>query len=630
MSKVDPRKLKDEAAEAVSKGKWRAALERYLALERLEPRDGSWPQRAGEMSRRLGRGDDAITLLDRAADVFAHGGFLLKAIAVCKIILEIDNEHTQTQAKLAQFYAARGLVPPAPRTPGLVPTAMPAASARPAKVITGSVPAIPQPAKAAPAAPPAKAVPPARRAPVEPPPAPRAPTPPRAPVMPPRPAPVHAEDDDWSDVLEEDEPTIPGAASASALEPELELDTDTAGGIEPRGVDAGATELEVTPDLELDLDPPATRVEPAARASHTPAPPPPPADALARKLPQGAPLAEMSLGHSVPGARASQDFPSPNVFEIPLEEEGFDVAFESSVGGATALPAESAPPAPEPSTPAAEAARAIAPRTPLFSALDEFRLRLLIERVRFLRIDVGQTLFRRGDPADCLYVVAQGEVAVLGERDVEIARLGEGSFFGEIALLTNQPRNATIRATVETDLLALDRDMIGDLVSNSPAFVKVLLRFMRDRLLSSLIGSSPLFAPFSGEERVQLVGKFRFLEVEAGAQLVEQGKRSPGLFILLAGKVTAFLDGKPIVDLGPGDLIGEMSLLTRGSAIASVRATSKAYLLDLPRADFQEVIMTHPQVLEFVNQLADDRRKQIEAILAGKATYGEGHVPVVG
>ncbi len=59
MAKADPRKLKDEAAEAVAKAKWKKALECYEALEELEPRDGSWPQKAGEMNRRLGRNPEA-------------------------------------------------------------------------------------------------------------------------------------------------------------------------------------------------------------------------------------------------------------------------------------------------------------------------------------------------------------------------------------------------------------------------------------------------------------------------------------------------------------------------------------------------------------------------------------------
>src|SRR4051812_42425128 len=109
MARPDPRKLKDEAQEAVTKGKWKKALECYGELEKLEPRDGAWPQRAGEANRRLGKKDDAIAALSRAAETFSSTGFLLKAIAVCKLILDIDPGHTVTQGRLAAFHAQRNV-----------------------------------------------------------------------------------------------------------------------------------------------------------------------------------------------------------------------------------------------------------------------------------------------------------------------------------------------------------------------------------------------------------------------------------------------------------------------------------------------------------------------------------------
>jgi CRP-like cAMP-binding protein len=60
----------------------------------------------------------------------------------------------------------------------------------------------------------------------------------------------------------------------------------------------------------------------------------------------------------------------------------------------------------------------------------------------------------------------------------------------------------------------------------------------------------------------------------------------------------------------PGSIIGETSLLTGAPALGTVRARSKVFLLAMPRAVFQEVIMTHPQVLEHLGTLAENRRRQ--------------------
>src|SRR5205823_6089366 len=149
--------------------------------------------------------------------------------------------------------------------------------------------------------------------------------------------------------------------------------------------------------------------------------------------------------------------------------------------------------------------------------LSERHLRMAIAGVRLIRLGPGEAVFTQGDPGDALFVVASGEVAVrapievgtlagspnppamvrVGQSptlptQVELARLGEGAFFGEIALLTDQPRNATVVATRDTELLAIDRALVHALVADAPGLLPVILRFLRDRLLATLFETSPL------------------------------------------------------------------------------------------------------------------------------------------
>jgi CRP-like cAMP-binding protein len=254
-------------------------------------------------------------------------------------------------------------------------------------------------------------------------------------------------------------------------------------------------------------------------------------------------------------------------------------------------------------------ARVVLPKTPFFSVLTEAQLRVAIERVRLVQLEAGQILFAMGDAGDALYVVASGEIAVLVPQ--EVACLQEGDLFGEIALLAHQPRNATTRATVPSLVLSLDRGLVRDLASASPELVKVLLRFLRQRLIATLAHTSPLFTPFSETERAALTSRFRFLEVDRNVRLVEQDKKSPGLFILLAGEAAAVADGAPIAHFQSGDVFGEISLITASVATATVVTLERSFVLHLPRIDFNEVIMTHPQVLEYLGTLADNRLQAI-------------------
>lgn len=244
---------------------------------------------------------------------------------------------------------------------------------------------------------------------------------------------------------------------------------------------------------------------PRPAAKPLPAPPPP----------RPAASTELSLSAMVPGAREWVETQpgESGVFEIPVELE---------------IEEPTAVAAPTPGATPEEALKAVLPKTPLFSALEERHLRRLIEKVRLVQMEPNEFLFQQGDPADALYVVASGEltVSVRSEADgsmAEVSRLTEGSFFGEIALLAEQPRSASVRSSAPSELLAIDREVISELVAESPGFLGVLLRFVRDRLLNSLIESNKVFAPLSPRERLTLAARLHFLEVERGARLLQEG-----------------------------------------------------------------------------------------------------------
>src|SRR5512147_698630 len=97
----DVRALREEAAQSAAAGKYKRALAAYLELERLEPRDAQWAKRAAETYKRLGNIKNAIEAYERSADRYAQNGFLVQAIAVCKLVLQIDPQHVDTLRRLA-------------------------------------------------------------------------------------------------------------------------------------------------------------------------------------------------------------------------------------------------------------------------------------------------------------------------------------------------------------------------------------------------------------------------------------------------------------------------------------------------------------------------------------------------
>ena len=130
-------------------------------------------------------------------------------------------------------------------------------------------------------------------------------------------------------------------------------------------------------------------------------------------------------------------------------------------------------------------------RIPLFSGIDRGRLKLLAFTSEPVSFGAGQIVFRQGDAGDRAFIILRGEVEVVlhGERgDSVVAQLGKNQVFGEMALLADQPRSTTIRASTDTDMLALRQDVFVRVVKENSAVAFGIVRLLIDRLGNTLRG----------------------------------------------------------------------------------------------------------------------------------------------
>jgi CRP-like cAMP-binding protein len=471
------RKLKDRAASWHKKGRHDKALEAYTTLAREEPQNPRWALKTGETYRKLGQSQKAMDAFRRAARQYAEQGFMLKAIAMCNLILGIDRGDREAQEMLQEFHANR----------------------------LGAQPALKM----------------------------------------------------------KELPPLPETAPVPHNE------------------------------IELEAEPP----EPL-KVKKTPT------------IPPGQALDAVKLSELLPDARRQEPPPGPlkaissDVFEIPLDldtavEEAFD-SFEEIAIEAELPPEDEARPRPS------------IPPTPLFSSLNAAALRSVVQNATVRHFTDGEHIVTQGEPGNSLFVLVDGEVAVIRESQprVELTRLQEGAFFGEIAVITRFQRTSTVEAAGEATVLEISTEVIGGLIDEHPEVLKVLLKFFRDRLIDTLVETSELFAPYAKQDRKALARRFRFLEADPGTQFLTEGERADGLYILLSGD----LDAGAVGELGPGDLFGETSLLTDEGAPYSVTARTKCWVLKLERRIFREVIMTHPVVLAYVSDVADQRREQLQQL----------------
>ena len=126
------------------------------------------------------------------------------------------------------------------------------------------------------------------------------------------------------------------------------------------------------------------------------------------------------------------------------------------------------------------------PKSPLFEVLGVEERTALIKEMELEQHEEGSVIITEGEPGASMYVISTGEVKVFTRGtgqggNVYLAKLGEGDFFGEVSVLTNKPRTATITASKPTELLRLDKEKLDTALAKYPGIRKVLDDFYKKR-----------------------------------------------------------------------------------------------------------------------------------------------------
>jgi CRP-like cAMP-binding protein len=196
-----------------------------------------------------------------------------------------------------------------------------------------------------------------------------------------------------------------------------------------------------------------------------------------------------------------------------------------------------------------------------------------------------------------------------------------------MALLSGAARSATVTAEEDCEVLEFPAEALLDIARRHPHLAQSLRRFYRQRLLANAMAMSPLFRPFQRSDRKRIMERFRAREVAEGEVVIREGERSDGLYVVLEGAVDVVkrtVAGQTAVGrLREGDLFGEMSCLRKAPAAASVVVKRAGTLLRLPRPEFDDLVVSYPQILELVADLSEERSENLDAILTGHAEWTE-------
>lgn len=276
----------------------------------------------------------------------------------------------------------------------------------------------------------------------------------------------------------------------------------------------------------------------------------------------------------------------------------------------------------------------ILPVVPFFSLLDEDAFATVVAGAQLRRFSDEEFVIRQGDRSESLFMIADGEVLIRKEdgndddddEAVTLAHLRRGAVFGELSLISDEPRQASVIAHGEVDIIELRCADLVVAAASTPGVSEALRRFTRERFLRNLTATHPFFAPLSKPERHRVMEVTHVATFTSGEVLIEEGQRGPGLFVLLGGQAAVKkklqkaddVEHIHLATLRGGDLCGEMSMLNDAPTTATVTCVEPLEALFLSRDSFREVTSEHPSLLRYLASVTDERLRHNRALLSGR------------
>jgi len=243
----------------------------------------------------------------------------------------------------------------------------------------------------------------------------------------------------------------------------------------------------------------------------------------------------------------------------------------------------------------------------------------------------NEVVFREGESPDMFYFIRSGQVLVSKRNqsgdDEPLSVLKEGQFFGEIGLLENMQRTATVKALGDLEVFQLDSERFENLLKRSDAFASLLHRIGRNRLLTQ----TPLFRALDDHSLMSIQELLIEKTYPDNTVVFHENDPSDALYIILKGGVRLSKHAKlgrdvTLTYLGEADFFGEMGLIETKPRSATVVTTEASKLLVLPGEDFQSLLRQDPLIsfnmLKVLSQRLGEEDKEIA--LAKGTTFFKG------
>jgi len=253
-------------------------------------------------------------------------------------------------------------------------------------------------------------------------------------------------------------------------------------------------------------------------------------------------------------------------------------------------------------------------KVPIFASLSDAELKEIINSSDngYEEYDMKQGIIREEEIGDCMYVILEGTVEVsirsgTGGREITIATLREGDFFGEQSLLPNGTgrRNASVRALHPSKLFRIDKKHVLLHVSGLDESEDATIQVFKpeEKEVRKILGKLRLFQSLSEVELDSYQSWTEVITVGPGDFVLKESEHGEHLYVVLDGVVEVFIideDGKIniLARLEPGDYFGEQALMdgSNGERNAYVRTDNETRLIKIAK-DYFKLALKRDSVL---------------------------------
>ena len=269
-------------------------------------------------------------------------------------------------------------------------------------------------------------------------------------------------------------------------------------------------------------------------------------------------------------------------------------------------------------------------RVPLLKHLTNEQVSKLAGALASQTFADGDAIIRQGERGNAFFLVKDGTVKCTQtkqDREVELLTLGTGDYFGEMALLLDEPRHANVMAVGPVEVLSLEKEDFAKLLG---PVREVLSHQMRTRVLKSVL----LLSRLSDADLDQVGNAMRVQQFEPNQYIVKEGEPGSRFYIINEGvvkccKASAVDPGveEEMLRLHDQEYFGERALLKEEPRAASVVAVTRVECLVLERSDFTGLLGDLEEIMVQEVKRREDMRQQVQQAQQQQLQHKSGGGP---